>query len=96
VPFGILFAFTKHERRRLFCSRVLKVLWTYILFGSIFTVVLRITGANYSDNTLNLFLIIPSAVVLSFFGDLAVMVYKKAFASWQIRRSDKKPAGTRR
>jgi hypothetical protein len=69
VPFGILSSLTKDKRGRTFYSRVLKVLWTYILFGAILTIVLRISGVNYSDNTLNLFLIIPSAAVLSFWGD---------------------------
>jgi hypothetical protein len=70
VPFGILCAFTKHERQYAFYSRILKLLWTYVLIGSISTVAVRIAGLNYSDNTLNLLLIVPSAVVLSFLGDL--------------------------
>jgi hypothetical protein len=77
VPFGFLFAFTKHKHRRVFYSRVLKVVWTYVLFGSILTVVVRITGVNYSDNTLNLFLIIPPAVVLGFWENLAILAHKK-------------------
>ncbi|MFP3091377.1 DUF4105 domain-containing protein [Treponema sp. TIM-1] len=77
VPLGILSAFKKQEHKRIFYSRVLKGLWTYILFGCVFTIILRISGVNRSDNTLNLFLIIPSAAVLSFLEDLAVMVQKK-------------------
>jgi hypothetical protein len=74
VPFGILYAVTKHERTYIFCSRALKVLWTYVLTGSIFTIVLRMTGVNCSDNTLTLLLIIPSAAVLSFLGKPGPMV----------------------
>lgn len=70
VPFGILYALTKHKRKYAFCSTALKILWTYVLIGSVFTVALRIAGLNYTDNTLALLLIIPSAIVLSCFGDL--------------------------
>jgi hypothetical protein len=70
APFGMLYAFTGHERKRVFYSRVLKVLWTCVLTGSVFSAPLRIAGFNHTDNTLTLLLIVPSAVVLSYFGDL--------------------------
>jgi hypothetical protein len=66
APFGILSVFAKQDRKRVLYSRIVKVLWTYILCGCILAVILRITGVNCSDNTLNLFLVIPSAAVLSF------------------------------
>jgi hypothetical protein len=66
VPLGILCAVTKQERTYAFCSRVLKVLWACVLTGGIITIVLRMAGLNYSDNTLTLLLIIPSAAVLCF------------------------------
>jgi hypothetical protein len=65
VPLGLLSAFTRHERKYIFYARVLKVLWAYVLIGSIFTVIIRMAGINCSDNTLNLLFIIPSAAVLS-------------------------------
>jgi hypothetical protein len=74
IPAGILCAFTKHERKYAFYSNILKVLWTYVLIGSIFTIALRITGFNYTDNTLTLLLIIPSAIALSYFGDLMYII----------------------
>jgi hypothetical protein len=67
IPFGILYGFTKDEHKRVFYSRMLKTLWTCVLIGSIFTVVLRIAGFNHTDNTLTLLLIVPSAIVLSCF-----------------------------
>jgi hypothetical protein len=70
IPFGIVCAFTKHKRRYAFYSHVLKTLWTCVLAGSVFTAALRIAGFNYTDNTLTLLLITPSAAVLSYFGDL--------------------------
>jgi hypothetical protein len=69
VPFGVLCAFTKYERRRVFYFRVLKVLWMYVLIGSVFSVLLRIAGFNHTDNTLTLLLIVPSAAVSGCFGD---------------------------
>jgi hypothetical protein len=69
VPFGILCAFTGHERKYIFYSRILKALWTYVLIGAVSTVVLRMAGLNHSDNTLNLLLIVPPAFILSFLGE---------------------------
>jgi hypothetical protein len=66
---GILPALTRQEQKRVFYSRVLKVLWRYVLLGSIFTIILRISGVTYSNNTMSLLLIMPSAAVLSFLGD---------------------------
>jgi hypothetical protein len=70
VPFGILYAFTGHERKRIFYSRVLKVLWTCILTGAVFSIVFRIAGFNHTDNTLTLLLIVPTSIVSGYFGDL--------------------------
>jgi hypothetical protein len=70
VPFGILCAFTKQESKYIFYSRILKALWTYILIGSVVAIALRIAGINYTDNTLILLLLIPPALVFSYFGDL--------------------------
>jgi hypothetical protein len=70
VPLGIICAVTKHEGTYAVYSRGLKALWTYVLTGSVSTIVLRTAGLNYSDNTLALLLIVPSATVLSFLRNL--------------------------
>jgi hypothetical protein len=74
--FGILCAFTKHENKFVFYSRILKALWTYILTGAIVTMALRIAGINYTDNTVILLLLIPSAIVLSYFGEAHFLVIR--------------------
>jgi hypothetical protein len=74
VPFGILRAFTKQESKCFLYSRILKVLWAYVLTGAIVSIVLRIAGINCTDNTLILLLLIPPAIVLSYFRDL---IFKK-------------------
>jgi hypothetical protein len=74
VPFGILCALTKHERTYVLYSRILKALWRYVLIGSALTIALRIAGLNYTNNTLILLLIIPSVIVLGYFGNL---MYKR-------------------
>jgi hypothetical protein len=69
VPLGILSALTRREDKYILYTRILKALWTYVLMGSLFTVLVRMTGLSPfsgSDNTLNLLLIIPSAAVLGF------------------------------
>jgi hypothetical protein len=72
VPLGILCAITKKESKYIFYSRILKALWTYVLLGAVVTIALRIAGFNYTDNTLILLLLIPSAIVLGYLGDLMV------------------------
>jgi hypothetical protein len=72
VPLGILCAITKKESKYIFYSRILKASWTYVLVGALITIVLRIVRFNYTDNTLILLLLIPSAIVLSYLGDLIV------------------------
>lgn len=78
VPLGMLSVLARDEHKRRLCARLLKILWTYVLFGAVAAVILRTGGINFSNNTLNLFLIIPGAVVLSFLGDWALMAYKRA------------------
>jgi hypothetical protein len=86
VPLGILCAVTKNEHTYAFCSRLLKALWTYVLIGSAVTVVVRITGLNCTNNTLSLLLIIPSAAVLSYFGDLAKALYRSYLSALGTRK----------
>jgi hypothetical protein len=69
VPFGVLCAFTKQESKYVFYSRILKALWTFVLVGAAVTLVLRIIRINNTDNTVILLLLIPSTIVLSYFGD---------------------------
>jgi hypothetical protein len=77
VPLGILCAVTKHKRKYAFYSRILKALWTYVLIGAAVTVALRVTGLNYTNNTLTLLLIIPSVIVVRCFGDLAHTISRR-------------------
>jgi hypothetical protein len=77
IPFGIICAFTKQESKYVFYSRILKALWTYVLIGMVFTIILRIAGVNYIDNTLILSLLIPPIFVLSYFRDLILIKIKK-------------------
>jgi hypothetical protein len=67
VPLGILCVVIKQENKFIFYSRILKALWTYILIGAFVTIILRITGINYTDNTVILLLLIPPIIVLSLF-----------------------------
>jgi hypothetical protein len=72
VPLGILCAVTKQERKYVLYSKIQIALWTYVLIGSIISIVIKVAGANCTDNSTTLLLLVPSSIVLSYFGDLMV------------------------
>jgi hypothetical protein len=76
VPFGILCAVIRQENKFIFYSSILKALWAYVLIGMVVTMVLRIAGVNYTDNTVILLLLIPSVFILSFFGEAHFFVIR--------------------
>jgi hypothetical protein len=79
VPFGILCAVTKQESKFILYSRILKALWTYVLIGAVVSIAFRITGLNYTDNTVILLLLVPSAAVLSYLGEAHFLVIRNLF-----------------
>jgi hypothetical protein len=66
IPLGILFAFTKNERKRYFASNFLKALWTYVFLGGLLTMAAKLSPMYYQQNHVTLVLLLPCALVLSY------------------------------
>jgi len=66
VPLGLTFGFTKNARKCLFAIRLLRVLWSYVLLGCLFTIVIRFFPAFFQQNQVTQALIIPIAFTMIF------------------------------
>jgi hypothetical protein len=65
LPLGIIFAFTKIEKKRLLAARLLRILWTYVFFGGILTMAIKLLPGFYQQNQVTQALVLPFALVLS-------------------------------
>ncbi|MCL2472191.1 MAG: hypothetical protein FWF26_00800, partial [Treponema sp.] len=66
VPLGIILAFSKTEKKRLFAIRFSKVLWTYILLGDLLTMVMKLFPEFYQQNQDTQVLLLPVALAMIF------------------------------
>jgi hypothetical protein len=65
LPLGIIFAFTKNEKKRLSSARLLRILWTYVFFGGVLTMAIKLLPGFYQQNQVTQALVLPFALVLS-------------------------------
>jgi thiamine transporter ThiT len=70
VPFGIIFAASKIEKRRNLSEKILKAIWSYVFIGALITIILRVTNIYHEDNLATLVLMMPTAAILSFLPDI--------------------------
>jgi hypothetical protein len=66
VPLGLLFAFTRNEKKRSACGALLKILWTVVFFGGIVSMILNCIPGFYQQNQTTFALVLPFAFVLSY------------------------------
>ncbi|MDR1256804.1 MAG: DUF4105 domain-containing protein [Spirochaetaceae bacterium] len=66
VPLGCIAAFSKKERRRVLCGRLLKGLWTYVFWGGILTLLISLIPGYAQQNLATVALVAPFALVISF------------------------------
>jgi hypothetical protein len=66
VPLGIISAFSGKESKRVFTSKILKGLWTYVFSGGVFTMLIKLLPSFYQQNQVTLALALPWAFTLSF------------------------------
>ena len=64
VPLGLRFAFTADEKKRAAALRLLRLLWAYVLFGGLITIVVRIFPAFYQQNQVTQALMLPLALCM--------------------------------
>ncbi|MDR0411201.1 MAG: DUF4105 domain-containing protein [Treponema sp.] len=65
VPCGILYAFSKNEKKRFISESVLRCLWTYVFLGGVLTIVIKLFPGFYQQNQVTQALVLPSAFILS-------------------------------
>ncbi|MDR2864266.1 MAG: DUF4105 domain-containing protein [Spirochaetaceae bacterium] len=65
IPFGLMFAFGKNEKKLRFRMGVLRILWTYVFLGASLAIIIKISPVYHQDNWAQLALILPVSIVLS-------------------------------
>jgi hypothetical protein len=65
VPLGIIFAFPKTEKKGRSAAWLLRTLWTYVFFGGVLTMVIKLFPGFYQQNQVTQALVLPFALVLS-------------------------------
>jgi len=66
IPLGLIFGFSKNIKKRFFAARLLRVLWAYVLLGSLFTFVIKISPAFFQQDQVTQAMIIPIALTMVF------------------------------
>jgi hypothetical protein len=66
VPLGLIAAFSKKPVRVMFCEKLLRGVWTYMLLGGIVSLLIKLSPAYFQQNQVTLALVLPFAVMLSF------------------------------
>ncbi|MDR1030647.1 MAG: DUF4105 domain-containing protein [Treponema sp.] len=66
IPLGLILAFGKEDTKRFRAEQLLKALWTYVLFGSILSMVIKLFPHFYQQNQVTQALVVPFALLLSF------------------------------
>jgi len=66
IPLGIIYAFTKKEKKRFFAVRLLRAFWTYVLLGGLLTMAIKLFPGFYQQNQVDQALVMPIALAMVF------------------------------
>jgi hypothetical protein len=66
IPLGIIFAFTKNDKRRVIAAAFLRAFWIYILLGGILTIVIKLSPQFYQQNQVTQALLLPVSFIMLF------------------------------
>jgi hypothetical protein len=77
VPFGIMYALGKNEKKLKIYLQVIRVTWTYVVLSVLIVMIIKVSPNYYQDNWALLVLILPPALVLSKAGILCRFVLSK-------------------
>jgi thiamine transporter ThiT len=64
IPLGLIFAFTRNEKKRFVAALLLQVFWTYILLGGFLTMAIKLSPAFYQQNQVTQALVLPAALTM--------------------------------
>jgi hypothetical protein len=65
LPLSIVAIRSKKQLKRFWAEHFLRALWTYVLFGSLLSIVIKLSPAFYQQNQVTQALVLPFALVLS-------------------------------
>jgi hypothetical protein len=78
LPLGLSGTFSSREDKRVLSAKILKWLWTYVFFGGVLTMLIKLLPSFYQQNQVSLALVLPFAFTLSF---IPVWIGKKFTSS---------------
>jgi hypothetical protein len=64
IPLGLIFAFTRNEKKRFVATLVSRVFWAYILLGGFLTMAIKLFPAFYQQNQVTQALVLPIALTM--------------------------------
>jgi hypothetical protein len=77
VPLGMTLAFGKDAKRRIVAEQLLRGFWTYVFFGCILSMLIKLFPGFYQQNQVTQALVLPFALVLSFIPEWGRHITKK-------------------
>jgi len=66
VPIGIIFAFTKNEKRRFICDQLTRIIWLITAIGIFISMIIKLFPWFYQDNLTDQMLMLPLALLFAF------------------------------
>jgi len=66
IPLGLIFAFTRDQKKRFITGRILRVFWTCVVLGVLLTMVIKLSPAFYQQNQVDQALVLPIALTMIF------------------------------
>ena len=66
IPLGLLFAFSKNEKKYFVVTRLIRAFWAYVILGGLLAMAIKLFPAFYQQNQVDLALVMPIAFSLVF------------------------------
>jgi hypothetical protein len=64
IPLGLIFAFTRNEKKRFVAALLSRVFWSCILLGGFLTMVIKLSPVLYQQNQVTQALVLPIALTM--------------------------------
>jgi len=64
IPLGLIFAFTRNEKKRFVAALVSRAFWSFILLGGFLTMAIKLSPAFYQQNQVTQALVLPIALTM--------------------------------
>jgi hypothetical protein len=66
IPLGIIFAFSKNQKKRFLALRLSRVFWIYVLLGALLSMAVKLFPAFFQQNQVTQALVLPIALGMVF------------------------------